>query len=80
MTKEAKCMIAEQVGEFIIGMGIGTCLIKIVLPKIDGNVNKVVVYTAGVLAGFPIGHAYAKSFYKICDLNLGTDLVKMFEL
>lgn len=80
MNKRTKCEIAEFIGEAVIGLGVGTCLNEIVLPRLDKKSDKIIVYAAGVLVTLPIGHLYARSFYRLCDLKLGTDFVKEYKL
>lgn len=78
MTKEEKCMIAETIGEAILGAAIGVCLDKTVMPKCNGC-EKAVVALGTAVGGWMIGRSFAKTFYKFCDGVFDTEFEDAIE-
>lgn len=72
MTTEKKCVIAEHVGEALIGGAIAVGLNK-ANDHLDSGVEKALL-TGGVLVGsWMAGRAFAKQFFKFCDVAFGTE-------
>lgn len=67
MKTETKCLIAEAVGEVMLGGAIGVGLVNHVYPKCDNKTEKVVMTLGTMVGGWMIGRAWAKTFYKFCD-------------
>lgn len=72
MSTEEKCLIAEYVGEAIIGSALGIGLTKCVLPKCS-PAEQVVVTLGGGIMGWMAGRAFAKQFLKFCDAIFDTE-------
>lgn len=72
MTTKDKCVVAELVGEVLLGGAIATCLNKTVIDKCDKS-EKTLVVLGGLVGSFTVGRAFAKTFYKFCDEVFDTD-------
>ena len=78
MDKEAKCVLAEQVGEVFIGATIATCVEKVVFPHCN-PAEKLVVGVGTMIGSWMVGRAWAKQFYKFCDAAFDTDFEDVTE-
>lgn len=78
MTKQQKCMLAETIGECVLGGAIATCLNKTVMDKCNGG-EKALVVLGGMVLSFTAGRAFGKAFYKFCDDTFDTDFEDMIE-
>lgn len=72
METEQKCKIAEQIGEFVLGMAVGAVLNNTVLPKCN-KFEKAIVVTGAGISSWMLGRTFAKHFYKFCDAAFDTD-------
>ena len=79
MEKETKCMLAEQVGEVIIGGSLAVIIGKTVLPKCDNGFEKLVVSAGGAIGGWMLGREWAKKWLKFCDTAFDTDFEDVYE-
>lgn len=70
--KSAKCVVAEQICELLIGGAIGIGVSKTVMPKCN-IAEKVVVTLGSALVTYMIGNAFGKKFYKFCDTTFDTE-------
>lgn len=73
MDTETKCMIAEAIGEAMLGGAIGVGLVNHVYPKCDSNTEKVIMTLGTMVGSWMIGRAFGKQFYKFCDSAFDTD-------
>lgn len=79
MEKEVKCLLAEQVGEVILGGSLALILDKTVLPKCDNGAEKLLVTAGGMIGGWMLGREWAKKWYKFCDSAFDTDFEDVYE-
>lgn len=73
MNTEVKCIIAEGIGEIMLGGAIGVGLVNHVYPKCESNTEKVIMTLGTMVGGWMIGRAFGKQFYKFCDSTFNTD-------
>ena len=67
MKTETKCMIAETVGELMLGGAVSIVLQNHVYPECDNKTEKVIVTLGTMVGSWMLGRAWAKTFYKFCD-------------
>lgn len=72
MDKEVKCMIAEGVGEAVVGYTIGKCVGHVM--KGCNTFEQIVLGTGSFLIGYTIGKVFGREFYKFCDTAFDTDM------
>lgn len=78
MDKHVQCMIAEKIGEGLIGYAIGTALTKTILSKCN-TTEKVFVTLGGTVLAWTAGRAFAKTFFKFCDNQFDTEFGREIE-
>lgn len=66
MTKTEKCMIAEQVGEALLGAASGIIIQKTVIPKCNKG-EQILVTLGAAVGGWMLGRTFGNMFYKFCD-------------
>lgn len=73
MDTEMKCLIAEKVGEGILGYAIGTAVANTILPKCETKHEVVALAIGTGIVSWMTGRAFAKQFLKFCDEMFDTD-------
>lgn len=74
MNVKTKCVIAENIGEALIGGAVGICLNKTIIPKCNKFETLVVIGGAAIGAGI-VGNKFGKGFYKFCNDVFDTDFM-----
>ena len=75
---EKKCIMAEQVCEVLIGGAAGIVVSNYIFPKCNKS-EKVIVTLGSMVTGWAAGRAFAKTFYKFCDVKFGTDFKEIYD-
>ena len=79
MDKHVKCLVAEQIGEVLIGSTIAIGLNKTVIPHCN-TAEKVVVAMGAAVGGWMVGRAFGKKFFNWCDDVFDTEFNEDGEL
>lgn len=79
MTTESKLMIAETIGEGLIGGAIGVVVVNNILPECDNKHDKVLVTAGGIIVSWLLGRKFAKEFYEWGDAVFDTDMSDNFK-
>jgi hypothetical protein len=70
--KETACVVAEVIGEVVMGLAVGVLQQKCTNPKLT-KVEKVIVDIGSVPACWMLGRAWGRTWFKFCDNVLGTE-------
>lgn len=73
MDTEMKCLVAETVGEGILGYTIGTAVSKLLIPKCETKTEMVALALGTGIVSWMAGRTFAKQFLKFCDEMFDTD-------
>lgn len=79
MTTREKCMIAEQVGEVLLGAAGGIILKNTVLTKCN-KCEQVFVTLGSAVGMWVLGRAFGKTFYRFCDDTFNTEIIKELDI
>lgn len=74
MTTEQKFVVAEQIGEALLGGAIGITVTNVVFPKCDNAFEKAVVLLGTSIGSWMIGRTFCKHLAKFCDDAFDTEL------